>query len=488
MTTCRPSTLAGALRWQNRLDEALAKLHAADLKQPDSLSVIAGLATTNLLRGDAAGVGHSVQQLRSLHFDVYAAHYQGLQHFAAGRYEDSLASFREEASTGEPTRSRRGNYLQAAVLCELNRLDEARVLLEAQLGKGDAGTEPGLRGNELLTLAYVAWKQNQPARTRSLCLEAASSKAGPELIGRAGVLLARSGNVDTARRLRSRLDSFADTRLRAVQQTRLDAEILLAARRTSEAVDAFRKLDRLEPALRPREGLAPRIVPRRTGFRERALLPVCARRFRALATVEHDYPGFLTDANGDGARAGAAAGMDDLARRSQSIYSQRRGPQAAERLLPSQLKGEPNETTYRSRSTFRHSCRSTHGVRKRVTTTSSHDPRSDQGESSARHHAASDGRSRPSKPAEVFFKPYDSSTYSATIFGRNKVDKSIFQSAQAAFGNNLSRNALRAAMTALRTQAQIMGTQIQGTTVYDPADPCPYGDGSGSANVKKLTK
>jgi hypothetical protein len=93
-------------------------------------------------------------------------------------------------------------------------------------------------------------------------------------------------------------------------------------------------------------------------------------------------------------------------------------------------------------------------------------------------------------PKKLFFAPYNSATYPNTVFGKNGIDAQVFQDAKKAFTNSTTQNNLVSAAQAMRTQMKLMGIVVQNnqSTIYDPADPCPYYDANlASLTVKKLT-
>jgi hypothetical protein len=331
--------LATALQWEGRLEESVRKLEAADRNQPDSISVIAMLAHDDILLGRYSDVNVQVRRLSQLKYESYAAHYQGLQQFATGDYAGALESFKKESESQELGRRSRGIYYRAGLLCELGRLTEARDVLEKSSDSDINATQPELHAAKLVALAYIDWKTGRRSAARIACLDAASRNPSPELLARAGSLLARIGYQQDARNLAQQLKGAPETRAATEARLRLSGEISLAAGNAKAALVAFKQLDSVAPPLRFREGLAAAYA--RTGKPETALSYYDTPRSATdlWQALECDYPGLLTDTLFDAAQAALAAGDQQRAQTALSLYFQRRGSgsQSPETVAASRL-------------------------------------------------------------------------------------------------------------------------------------------------------
>lgn len=316
--------LGDALRWQGRLAEALEKMQMAEKKNPESQPVRSNLAGILLLLGRDQDLEKAAAGLVALQRPDTAQHYLGLSRFARGDESGALECFRLEAASTQESTHRRGQLSTAFVLCELGRYQEARELLSTEM---DSRTQPPeARAACLLYLAYIDFRTGSRAAVRSRALEALTLDSGPFVLRRAGVLLARTGFPADARNVLRFLDVLpSGTPLVVALRARIEGELQLAAKRTTQALNTFALADRAEPALRPREYLARALLEAGQPANAIPLLKYIADSPQLLwQMVDFDFPGEITDSLELLHQAATRAGDSTLARTSLERYHRRR--------------------------------------------------------------------------------------------------------------------------------------------------------------------
>ncbi len=245
-----------ALEWLGRTAEAIQKFEEAGRLLASRYSVPAHLAMSHFTLAQFDRASQHIERLRGLRQAQWASFLEGVSHFLQGNYEAALQRFGGLAQSPYPYWRSRGHGVQACLLAEMSRYEEAlRVLNEGLAWDAGNGQIAG-QADKLLALAWIRYRRNEPAAARAACLNAVELESSPDRLRRAGTLLARAGFAEEAERLLARCPQDTGVVVYQVARHHVLGEIHLARGNKAKALEEFSKADALEAPARHREYLA----------------------------------------------------------------------------------------------------------------------------------------------------------------------------------------------------------------------------------------
>ncbi len=320
--------LGNAVRWQNRMEQAIKAFRLAEQLRPDSSSVHANLAAACLFAHRPEEAEAEAGRLREIGRGDLAEHYLGVLRFVRGEYQEASKAFDSEMKSADVSTKSRGYSASAELKAELGQHDLAIELLERGAEQDRQAGKSGAAAHKLLSAAYLYAGRNRKDLLRTACAAAVREDSSAATLMRAGTLYSRAGLLTEAYALKKRLDALEDSSPRVLlAKYRLEGEILLAAGRPAEAVARFRLADKLDAPLRHREYLAHALAS--AGENSEALF-LYRRLMDSPELVAHiidsDSPGILTGSLPVIESLARLCGQEDQANRAARLYESRRGP------------------------------------------------------------------------------------------------------------------------------------------------------------------
>ncbi len=301
-----------ALEWLGRTVEAIQEYQEAERLHPSRYSVPAHLAMCRFRLAQFDAAGRDIGRLRAMRQPQWADFLEGVSHFLQGNYDAAHQRFAALAQSPDPYWLSRGPGVQACLLAEMSRYDEAlRVLKDGLAWDVRNGHNAG-QADKLLALAWIRGRSNEPAAARAACLTAMGLESSPDRLRRAGVLLARAGFIDDAARLLARCPQDTGVVVYQAARHQVLGEIHLARGNTAQALEELGKADALDPPGYHREYLAHAL--------ESAGDPVAAfgayqKTVESAALIwqapEDDFPGLWAEALLHYARLAHSLGRDE---------------------------------------------------------------------------------------------------------------------------------------------------------------------------------
>ncbi len=316
--------LANALRWQGRLDEAIRKFEETDRKNPGTIALSGNLIST-LMNARRTSEMRTRLAAFSANNPVAAIRYEGLALFVAGDEAAALKVFEREAAATDTSVRSRGYLDIAAVQAEQGRFSDAYATLEEGIQHDHSAGRPELQFDKYLLQAFLAHRLNR-GNVDTLLDNALALEKSFWRLYRAALLLTQRRQFDRASELARTIQSeMPECPLRAIFQLRIKGETALVHHNTAEALTAFQQLDRIEPALRPREYLG-RAYALAGNTRSSAPILRSVAEWNELLwqIMDYDVPGLITDTALPAAKAFVANGDRDTARSLLQIYLKRR--------------------------------------------------------------------------------------------------------------------------------------------------------------------
>ena len=300
-----------ALVWGGRTGEAIAGFEEAERLRPALFPMPAHLAMTRFTLARFDEAARDIARVRALGREQWAGYLEGVAHFLQGRYPAALEAFRALAQSPDPPWRSRGHAVQACLLAEMGRYQEAARVLEAgvALDLKDEHTV-GLAAN-FLALAWMRYRNHEPAACRTACLAALKLESSPRRLLYAGALLARAGFPDDAEKVLSRRDLEGNLPVFHIARHRILGEIHLARGNAARALEEFRQADALDAPARHREYLARALEL--NGDREgalRAYQQAVASAALIWHAPEEDLPGLWAEALFHHARLARSLGRE----------------------------------------------------------------------------------------------------------------------------------------------------------------------------------
>ena len=249
-----------------RTEEAIRALEQARQKEPNSFFPFYHLAQFNLVLGRFDESAKAIANLRRLGYGETAEYFEGASLFMQGQYDKAMAVFRTLRTPSDPRdpydpyyRSR-SYQMEANVLAELGRREEAIQLINQSLAADVASGRDDDRADKLTALAYLYLARGDRPACRVACLKALELDGSLGRSRDAGSLLAQAGYVADARRVLRSRDPGNYPPISDEVRDRLQGEILLAKGQRQKALEEFEKAAKLAPPAEDREYLARALV------------------------------------------------------------------------------------------------------------------------------------------------------------------------------------------------------------------------------------
>ena len=250
----RPLLLLG------RPEEAIRALDEARQKNPNSLFPLENLARFNLVLRRFDESAKAIGNLRRLGYAEQADYFAGASLFMQDEYDKAITAFRTLRTASNPYYRSRSYQMEANVLAELGRREEAIRLMNQSMAADVASGRDVDRAGKLTALAYLYLAKGDHAACRTACLRALELD---ESLGRSrdvGSLVARAGYLADARRVLKSRDPGNYPPISEEVRHRLQGEILLAEGRAQNALEEFEKADKQAPPPEDRNYLARALI------------------------------------------------------------------------------------------------------------------------------------------------------------------------------------------------------------------------------------
>ena len=250
------------LRDLGRPSDAIASLEGLKERSPGNPFAISRLAELYLESDELTRARELLARLRSLRPDeaqwvAVADSYEARILFAEGRYEESLDSFANVQSSSSAYWGSRGHLMTASMQAELGRFSEARKTLEDGLEFDSRSQDfAGLGARKFLALAQLDLMSGDIQALQSSVSSALSLSQDPQLVARAGALLARAGRHEDAFGLVGVLTSDGQSPVYEVARLRIEGEVALARGAIEQAVEVLEEAGRVGLQSSEREYLA----------------------------------------------------------------------------------------------------------------------------------------------------------------------------------------------------------------------------------------
>jgi hypothetical protein len=187
----------------------------------------------------------AIAMLRQMGQASWADCLQGQLDFLTGSYESAMARFESLEQSDNVELRNRAFALQAAVLADMGRTDDAIARLKRGAERDVKTGAHAAQADKLLALASLQLRLGQKALCRDLCLQLEQVDDSERRLAQAASLLARAGFPADADRLLARLDPASTIRSVQVDRHRVAAEIMLA-RQNKSAWDEFKRAAALD--------------------------------------------------------------------------------------------------------------------------------------------------------------------------------------------------------------------------------------------------
>jgi serine/threonine protein kinase/tetratricopeptide (TPR) repeat protein len=249
----RPLLLLG------RPEEAIRALEEAQRKNPNSVFPFFHLAGFNLVLRHFDQAAQAIARLRQMAYGETvdsADYFEGEALFMQGQYDKALAAFRRLQTAGSPYFRSRSYQLEANVLAELGRREEAIRVINQSLPADVASGRDGDRAAKLTALAYLYLAKGDRTACRTACLKALELDGSLGRSRDVGSLLAQAGYLEEARRILKSRDPGHYPPISDEVRHRLQGEILLAEGQRQKALEEFEEAAQSAPPAENREYLA----------------------------------------------------------------------------------------------------------------------------------------------------------------------------------------------------------------------------------------
>ena len=243
-----------------RTEEAVRALEEANRKNPNSYYPLYHLAAFNLVLRRFDESAKAIASLRQMGYGDAAVYFEGASLFMRGEYDKAMAAFRALRNAGHPYYRSRSYQLEASVLAELGRREEAIWLIKESLTADVANGRDEDRASKLTALAYLYLARGDRAACRAACLQALQLDGSLGRSREAGSLLARAGYLADARGVLEARDPGNYPPISEEVRHRLQGEIFLAEGQRQKALEEFERTDKLAPPAESREYLARALV------------------------------------------------------------------------------------------------------------------------------------------------------------------------------------------------------------------------------------
>ena len=245
-----------ALEWMGRITEAIDEYRRAERLGPYVFTVPAHLAMARFALARFEEAARDIARVRALGHEQWARFLEGVSHFLRAGYPAATSALSTLARTPDPYWRSRGPGVQACLLAEMGRYQEAaRVLEEGIAVDTKDGQTAGLAG-KLVALAWIRYQKGDLAGCRTACLAALKAEASPRRLRYVGALLARCGFPDDAEKVLSRHTLDAELPVFRIAKHHVLGEMHLARGSKARALEEFRNASAQEAPARHREYLA----------------------------------------------------------------------------------------------------------------------------------------------------------------------------------------------------------------------------------------
>jgi len=300
------------LEWQGRTGEALDRFREAERLQPALYHIPAHLAMAHFTLGQFAPASQAIARVRTLGAEPWSRFLEGVSQFLRGDYLAAADTLRLLTRSPQAEWQSRGYTVQACLLVEFGRYQEALQALTEGLAADFKAERIVAQADKLLALAWVRYLRREFSACRAACLKAVQLESSPNRLRRAGAVLARAGFPEEAGKLLSGHDADAGLPVFRTAQHQVWGEIHLARGRLARALEEFRKADALDFPARPREYLARALES--SGDRE-AAFRLYGKTAEAAATIwqnpEDELPGLWSEALFQCARLARSLGRQE---------------------------------------------------------------------------------------------------------------------------------------------------------------------------------
>lgn len=276
--------------FRGRASAARAAWQQAERLAPRAAVVPANLAYAELFDGNLQAASAAIASARARGDTDVANELDGKLQVIRGQNSAAKAIFARLATAQDPLWVKFGPVLDAALEADLGRPEAATQALRQRL---TLAVDPAERSHLQLDLAAVALGAGQLAVARQDATSALRQPLDPLLLGRAGMILARTGDVAGAAAALRRLQSDRDLQpLQSVSADRLQGEILLAQGRPAAAVVLLQRAHARGPIIMQPADLARALLAagRRSEARD-LLRPWVASPARVWSFQEFHGPG-----------------------------------------------------------------------------------------------------------------------------------------------------------------------------------------------------
>lgn len=273
----RPAAAAAAWRQAARL-------------APRAGVVPANVAYADLFNDDLTGAQRAISQSRALLDTDVAIVLAGKLRMIGHDPKGALRQFAALRSAREPVWLQYAPVLEAAVWADAGQVGDAQRILRDRLAHA---TDQDEQARLHADLAYLALMAGQPNLVRQEAAAALRVPQDPMLLESAGALLARAGDLDSARTALLDLRKNRDLQpLEGIAANRLQGEILLAQGHAVAAVSLFQRAHAAAPATMLPGDLARALVAAGRRAEAHALLqPWVVSPARVWSFQEYHFPG-----------------------------------------------------------------------------------------------------------------------------------------------------------------------------------------------------
>lgn len=275
---------------RGRTAAALLAWRQAQQLAPGAAVIPANVAYAQLFEGDLSAASTAIAAARARGDTDVADELEGKLRMIRGQPEAALQAFARLQAAHDPVWLQFGPVLEAAVQADQGQPTAAMQVLQKRLALAVDASE---RSRLQLDLAAVALGAEQPAVARQSAILALQHPLDPLLLGRAGMILARTGDVTGALATLRALQADHDLQpLQSVAADRLQGEILLAQGRAAAAVAVLQRAHARAPVIMQPADLARALIAAGRRAEARTVLqPWVASPARVWSFQEYHAPG-----------------------------------------------------------------------------------------------------------------------------------------------------------------------------------------------------
>jgi eukaryotic-like serine/threonine-protein kinase len=248
--------IARPLMMQGRTDEAIRMMEAARERDRYSYYIPLHLTTLYLRANRLDAAEGTIANLREIGEAAWADSLQGQLDVLRNHAAAALARFEQLGQGTHPLLASRGPVLQAALLADAGRIDEAIARLEQGAAKDLAAGRQKERADKLLFLADLELARGRRRDARDRCVLVEQIDRSARRLAPAAALLARAGYPEDAERMIARFDGARSIRSLEVDRRRIRGEVLLARGNARAAWVEFQQAATLDAPGVPLEYLA----------------------------------------------------------------------------------------------------------------------------------------------------------------------------------------------------------------------------------------